>query len=317
MKIVFTDYSTVVCNNDIDLSNFKDYGEVVFYENTSLEERIERIADADAVICSKTIIDAEVMKKCPNLKYVGLLATGYNNVDVKYAAQRGVCVCNAASYSTEAVAQHCFAMLLSIYSALAEYAELIKDGGWIRSKNFSAFGSGQTEISGKTIGIVGCGSIGRQMVRIANAFNMKVLACVRTPREIDGAEVVSLDELLSKSDVVSVHCPLTEETNKLFNEENFAKMKDGSIFINSSRGPVVDEPALRHALESGKLRAAAVDVLEYEPMRADCPLIGAPNLIITPHVAWAPLETRKRLMSIVEDNLKAWHDGVPQNVVSK
>lgn len=317
MKIVFTDRSTAVLNDDLDLSVFEKYGELVLYDNTAPDELIDRVKDADIVICNKTVFDANVMSQCPNLKYIGLLATGYNNIDVKYAAQHGICVCNAGQYSTEAVAQFTFAMILEIFSRVSEYNTFCQEGKWKQSRNFSVFSASQHEIKGKTLGIVGCGSIGRKVAAVANVFDMKVLATVRNPREIDGVEVVSFDELLEKSDIISVHCPLTEETKGIFNDSAFAKMKDGAVFINTSRGPVVNEPALRRALESGKLAAAAVDVLEYEPMREDCPLFGAPNLIITPHVAWASVETRVRLIGIVEDNLQAWLKGEPKNVVSK
>lgn len=317
MKIVFTDRSTAVLNNDLDLSVFEEFGEVIYYDNTAPEELLERIREADAVICNKTVISGETMSQCPNLKYIGLLATGYNNIDVKYAAQHDICVCNAGQYSTDAVAQFTFALMLEIFSCTSSYNSFCQEGKWKQSRNFSVFSASQRELKGKTLGILGCGSIGSKVAAIAKVFDMNVIASVRTPRPLEGIETVSFEELLERSDIISVHCPLTEETKGIFNDSAFAKMKDGAVFINTSRGPVVNEPALRRALESGKLAAAAVDVLEYEPMREDCPLFGAPNLIITPHVAWAPVETRVRLIGIVEDNLRAWLNGEPKNVVSK
>ncbi len=315
MKIVITDRDTVT-SGDLSLDSLERFGEVISYGLTAPHELVERIADADAVLCNKTQITAEVMDACPKLRYVGLFATGYNNIDVVHAAKKGITVCNAGEYSSDAVAQLTFALLLELCTSLSRYAQYTSSGGWITSPVFSAFIHPQRELSGMTLGIVGHGSIGRRVERIAGAFGMKVLVYTRTPGKVDDTEYVSLDELLSRSDAVTVHCPLNEATAKLFNAETFAKMKPGAFFINTSRGGVVDEPALREALDSGKLGGAALDVLAVEPMNADCPLIGAKNLIVTPHVAWAPLETRQRLLSIVENNIDCWLEGKPVNVVS-
>lgn len=315
MKIVLTDCATVT-NGDIDLSVLEKLGDVEYYQLTAPEELVGRICGADAVICNKTVISADIMKQCPLLKYIGLFATGYNNIDVEYAGKHGITVCNAGQYSTSAVAQHVFALLLEIYCSTSSYTSFTADGGWVRSRSFSAFGYPQHELFGKTIGIVGFGSIGRAVAAIARAFGMNVIAYTRTPREEEGVRMVSFEELLAQSDVISVHCPLTAQTEKMFDADAFAAMKDGAVFINTSRGGVLDEAALRAALEAGKPAAAAVDVLTTEPMSADCPLLGAPNLLITPHVAWAPYETRVRLMDIVYSNLAAYLDGAPINVVS-
>ncbi len=315
MKIVITDRDTVT-SGDLSLDSLERFGEVVSYGLTAPDQLIERIADADAVLCNKTQITAEVMDACPNLRYVGLFATGYNNIDVVHAGKKGVTVCNAGEYSSDAVAQLTFAMLLELCTSLSKYSAYTSSGGWITSPVFSAFIHPQRELAGMTLGIVGCGSIGRRVARIAEAFGMTVLVYTRTLEKCPEMECVSFDELLSRADAVTVHCPLTEATAGLFNSDAFGKMKQGAFFINTSRGGVVDEPALREALDSGKLGGAALDVLATEPMSAGCPLQGAKNLIITPHVAWAPLETRQRLLGIVEGNIEAWLKGEPRNVVS-
>ncbi|MBE6759758.1 MAG: D-2-hydroxyacid dehydrogenase [Ruminococcaceae bacterium] len=315
MKIVITDRDTVT-SGDLSLDSLERFGEVVSYGLTAPEQLIERIADADAVLCNKTQITAEVMDACPKLRYVGLFATGYNNIDVVHAAKKGITVCNAGEYSSDAVAQLTFAMLLELCTSLSRYSAYTASGGWVTSPVFSAFIHPQREIAGMTLGIVGCGSIGRRVARVAAAFGMKVLVYTRTPEKCPDMECVSFDELLSRSDAVTVHCPLTDATAGMFNAEAFGKMKQGAFFVNTSRGGVVNEPALREALDSGRLGGAALDVLAVEPMRADCPLLGAKNLIITPHVAWAPLETRQRLLGIVESNIEGWLKGEPRNVVS-
>ena len=315
MKIVITDRDTVT-SGDLSLDSLERFGEVVSYGLTAPDQIVERIADADAVLCNKTQITAEVMDACPGLRYVGLFATGYNNIDVVHAREKGITVCNAGEYSSDAVAQLTFAMLLELCTSLSRYSAYTSSGGWITSPVFSAFIHPQRELAGMTLGIVGCGSIGRRVARIAEAFGMKVLVHTRTPEKCPDMECVPFDELLSRADAVTVHCPLTDATAGLFNADAFARMKQGAFFVNTSRGGVVNEPALREALDSGKLGGAALDVLAVEPMSADCPLIGAKNLIITPHVAWAPLETRQRLLGIVESNIEGWLKGEPRNVVS-
>lgn len=315
MKIVITDRDTIT-NGDLDISCLERFGEVVSYGLTAPEELIGRIKEADAVLCNKTQITAEVMDACPSLRYIGLFATGYNNIDVVHARERGITVCNAGEYSSDSVAQLTFSMLLELCTSLSKYMAYTSSGGWVTSPVFSAFIYPQKEMAGMTLGIVGYGSIGRRVAKIARAFGMKVLVSTRTPGKDPEAEYVSFEELLERSDAVTVHCPLTEATAKLFNAEAFEKMKPGALFINTSRGGVVDEKALRGALDSGKLAGAALDVLAVEPMSAECPLIGAKNLIITPHIAWAPLETRERLLDIVAGNLEGWMNGRPVNVVS-
>lgn len=314
MKIVITDASTV-SGGDISLDFFKKYGDVTFYDLTAPEEIPERIKDADMVVCNKTPLTADVMKQAPNLKYVGVFATGFNNVDIEYTKKAGITVCNVPSYSTEAVAQHTFALILELLNRVSDYNATVKNGDWVKSRTFSYFPIPLYELSGKTIGLVGLGSIGSRVADIALAFGMKVLVYKRTPVIDSRVSFVSFDELLGKSDIVSLHCPLNKESENLMNAESFSKMKDGAVFINTARGGMVDEAALKAALNSGKLLGAGLDVLRKEPMDKDCPLLGVENCIITPHIAWAGLETRERLLSVVEANIKAFIDGKPINTV--
>lgn len=314
MHIVVLDAATVV-GHGIDLAFLREFGEVTEYDLTAREEIIPRLQTADAVICNKVRITAAVMAACPRLKYVGLFATGYNNIDVAYAAAHGVTVCNVPGYSTEAVAQHTFALLLALTDRVHEYNETVAQGDWVRSRIFSYFNIPLMELCGKTMGIVGYGAIGRRVGDMARAFGMRVLAHGRRPIPDADVEQVPFEELLRRSDVVSLHCPLNADSEGMMDAAAFAAMKEGAIFINASRGGLVDEQALRAALDSGHLLGAGVDVLQVEPMTADCPLLGAPNCIITPHVAWAGVETRRRLMGVVADNLRHYIAGNPINRV--
>lgn len=314
MRIVVTDAETVV-GNGIDLAFLKEFGEVAEYDLTPPELLVERLTGADAVICNKTPITAAVMAACPTLKYVGLFATGFNNVDVDYAASHGVTVCNVPGYSTEAVAQHTFALLLAVTNRVHEYTRTVAEGDWIRSRTFTYFPIPLTELAGKTIGIVGYGAIGRRVGDMARAFGMKVLVHGRRPIPDTDVEQVPFAELLRRSDVVSMHCPLNADSQGMMNREAFAGMKPGAVFINTSRGGLVEEQALRDALDSGRLMGAGVDVLQTEPMTPECPLYGAPNLLITPHIAWAGLETRRRLMGVVAENIRRYLAGDPINRV--
>ena len=314
MKIVVTDWQTVSCG-DIDKAAIEALGDVTFYPLTAPDEVCDRVRDAEVILCNKTPITAAVMDAAPNLRYVGLFATGYNNIDIEQARDRGITVCNAGGYSTDAVAQHTFALMLECANRVSDYQAFVQNGEWIESETFSKFIFPMTELSGKTIGLIGFGSIGSAVAQLARAFHMRVLCHTRTPKTAEGVEFVGFEELLSRSDIVSVHCPLTEQTHHLLDAPAFARMKEGAWLINTARGPIVDEVALRHALDAGKIGFAALDVLDVEPMQADCPLIGAPRCIITPHVAWAPQVTRARLNDLVCENLKMYLAGTPQNVV--
>lgn len=315
MNIVLTDYKTVFDSEDM-FDVFRQFGNVTLYESTSPDEAAERIKNADIVICNKTIISAEVMKNACNLKYIGLFATGYNNIDIEYTKQNNITVCNAGSYSTNAVAQHTFALILNHFSKVSEYNNFVNDGGWKRSKVFSPFEYSTHEIYGKTIGIIGYGSIGKAVAKIADAFGMNILVSTRTPQTDTKVKFVSIDELYEKSDIVTVHCPLNEQSALMFNSESFAKFKKGAFFINTARGGVVDEQALKDALENKILSAAAIDTITYEPMREDCVLYGVKNLVITPHIAWASDETRQRLLGIVIDNISNFINGTPTNKIN-
>lgn len=315
MKIVIPDSKTVT-NGDVSLECFKDFGEVKIYGLTNSELISERIKDADIILCNKTPMNENTLKNADKLKYIGLFATGYNNVDLAYAANRGITVCNAANYSTNAVAQHTFALILTHYSKVSQYNDFVKDCGWINSDIFSPFVYNMQELSGKTLGIVGYGSIGKAVAKIAVSFGMNVLFYSRSVKENDGnCKQVDLNTLVANSDIVTVHCPLNKDSEKMFNTELFSRFKKGALFINTARGGVVDESALRYALESGHLGGAAVDVLDTEPMSAECTLLGVKNLVITPHVAWAPSETRERVVKIVYNNLLNFLNGAPTNVV--
>jgi len=316
LNIIITDASTVYCNNDISLDVFKQFGNLTLIDYTEPKDVAETIKDADIVLCNKTPLTAENMKDAKKLKFVGILATGYNNIDIGYAKSRGITVCNAGGYSTNSVAQHTFALLLELINKVSIYNKEVMEGRWMNNKIFTFFDHEIIELADKTMGLIGCGNIGINVAKIANAFNMKVLVHTRSGgKDTDMIKYVDLDTLLKESDVVSLHCPLNDQSKNLFNDETFNKMKDGAFFINTARGPIVDELALKKALETGKLKGAAIDVLEVEPMKKDSPLLNVPNLIITPHVAWAPKETRQRLVDLVADNVKCYLEGKPQNVI--
>ncbi len=315
MKILLTDCATLSLNGDLCLDRFADFGQAVYHQNIDRETLLSEVSDADIILCNKTVIDAEVMNAAPKLKYIGLFATGYNNIDIKTANERGITVCNAGSYSTDAVAQQVFAYILAHYCQVEKYNNAVMNGKWCISPTFSMLYFPTDEVAGKTLGIIGYGSIGQAVEKIARAFNMNVIVHTRTVRSNGVTEFVTLDELLSRSDIVTVHCPLNEQSREMFCTETFSKMRDGAFFINTSRGGTVNEAALRAALDNGKLSGAAVDVLQKEPMADDCPLLGAKNLIITPHTAWAPLTTRERLLGIVYDNISGFLNGKPQNVI--
>ncbi len=314
MKIVITDAATVT-SGDISFDVFNKFGEVIIYDLTAPEETAERIKDADIVLCNKTPMTAEVMEKAENLKYIGLFATGFNNIDLEYAHSHNITVCNVPSYSTEAVAQHTFALILELLCRVSDYNKTVKEGDWVKSRTFSYFPIPLYELHGKTIGLIGLGSIGSRVADIALAFGMKVLVFKRSKISDERIEQVSFDELLSRSDIVSLHCPLNNESKNLMNKNAFDKMKNGAVFINTARGGIVDEFALKDALISGKLLGAGLDVLGKEPMDKDCPLLNIENCIITPHIAWAGLETRKRLMGVVTSNIEEFINGKPVNTV--
>lgn len=315
MKLLLTDCATLKANGDLSLDIFSRFGEAREYESISRVELLSEAADTDIMLCNKTVIDKEVFDSAPKLKYIGLFATGYNNIDTEYAAKRGVTVCNAGGYSTNAVAQQVIGYILMHYTKIPQYDAFVKSGGWKNADVFSPLAFSTEEVYGKTLGIVGYGSIGRAVERAAKGLGMQVIVFTRTVCENGETRFVDFDTLLKESDIVSLHCPLNEQSADMMNEESFKKMKDGAFFINTSRGGTVDEDALYSALVRGKLSGAAVDVLKEEPQSKKSRIETAPNIIITPHTSWAPLATRKRLLGIVEDNVKAFLAGKPQNKI--
>ena len=315
MKIVFTDADTVTAD-DMTFAAFEELGEVVRYGVTAPGETAGRVKDADVIMCNKTLITREVMDAAPNVKYIGILATGTNNVDLGYAKEKGITVTNVPGYSTDGVVQLVFSYILELCGNLSKYRDSVNAGDWKKSRTFSYFPYPITCLSDKTIGIVGYGTIGSRVAKVADAFGMRVIVHSRTRKADCSYRFVDVYTLLKESDIVTLHCPLTPETKGLMNSAAFAEMKPGAILINTSRGPVVDEQALRDALDSGKLAGAGLDVLETEPMREDCPLFGAPNCIITPHIAWAAKETRERLLDIAAGNLSSFLQGKFMNKVN-
>lgn len=317
MKIVIPESKTVT-NGDVSLECFNKFGNVDIYDLLSVELLEEKIIDADVILCNKLPMNEKTLKKADKLKYIGLFATGYNNIDLEYTKSRGITVCNAADYSTDAVAQHTFALILEHYSKVSQYNNFVQDGNWISSDVFSPFIYRMHELSGKTIGIIGFGNIGKAVAKIADAFGMNVLFYSRTKKACkENYRQTDLQELVSLSDIVTVHCPLNDDSKGMFNEKLFGKFKKGALFINTARGGVIVESALKNALENGHLSGAAIDVLDIEPMSAGCSLLGTKNLIITPHIAWAPTETRQRVVQIVYNNLANFLNGHPTNVITK
>ena len=315
MKIVVLE-AGVMTPGGLSLKPYEQFGDVTYYHTTKQSQVIERIGDAEAILLNKLIIGKEVMDACPNLKYIGLFATGFNTIDVKYAAQKGITVCNAGSYSTNAVAQHTLALILNHFNQISNYHNAVKSGAWEKSELTTLYDFPTDELFGKTIGIVGYGHIGKRVAKLASAFDMNVLVYTRTPKEDDIAKFVSFDELLKESDIISLHLPLTDESRLMMNKDSFAKCKKGALFVNTARGGLVDEQALKEAVESGILSGAALDAITVEPMR-NCVLQGVENIVITPHAAWAPMSTRIKLLNITIDCIKGWLNGNPINVVSK
>lgn len=312
MNIVILDGHT---ENPGDLSwaGLEGLGSLTVYDRTAPGDIVARIAGAEAVYTNKTPLTRETIEASPKLKFVGVLATGYNVVDVAAAKERGITVTNIPTYGTTAVAQFVFALLLEICHHVGHHNQAVQEGRWSQSPDFCFWDYPLIELAGKTMGIIGYGRIGQATAAIARAFGMKVLAYDNFVKK---EESVSLEELLANSDVISLHCPLFPETRGLVNKESIARMKDGVIIINTSRGPLIKEEDLRDALISGKVYGAALDVVSEEPISKDNPLLGLPNCIITPHIAWAPKESRQRLMDIAVENLRAFVQGAPQNVVN-
>lgn len=318
MKIVVLD-GYAANPGDLSWEKIRAFGELTVYDRTQPQEILPRIADAEIVYTNKVPLSRETLSRCPKLRLVSVLATGYNIVDVQAARELGITVCNVPAYSTNDVAQMTFALLLEICHHVGHHAETVRAGKWTACKDFCYWDFPPIGLAGKTMGIVGFGQIGRAAAQLAQAFGMTVLVQTRTPRpemETERLRFCSLEELLAASDVISLHCPLTEQTQGLICERTLSLMKDGAILLNTGRGPLVDEKAVADALTGGKLLGYGADVVSKEPIEEGNPLLGAPNCFLTPHIAWATYDARSRLMAVSAENLRAFLSGAPQNVVS-
>ena len=320
MKIVNLDgYTTNP--GDLSWDFLKKYSDdITVYERTSAAQIKERAKGAEILIINKTVLDADILNYLsPELKYIGLQSTGYNVVDLKTASKLGITVCNIPAYSTNAVAQQVFAFILHFSNHVALHSESVHNGDWCACPDFCYWLSSLSELEGKKIGIIGFGSIGHRVARIAEVFGMNILVYSRSEKDLTGfekARQVGLDALLEQSDYVTCHCPLTDETNGMINASALNKMKKSAVLINTSRGPVVDEQALADALNSDRIAGAALDVLKTEPADPENPLLKAKNCVITPHIAWAAKETRQRLLEILDQNIGCYLSGRPQNKVN-
>jgi glycerate dehydrogenase len=318
MKIVVLDGYTLN-PGDLTWEGLGRLGDLIVYDRTPEDKIVERIGDAEVIFINKVKITREILEQT-NVKYIGVLATGYNVIDVASAKQKGILVSNIPTYGTASVAQMVFALLLEICHHVGAHDGLVKSGEWTNKTDFCFWNYPLIELVGKTMGIIGYGRIGQATGMIAQAFGMKVLAYNRHPDrslESEALKFVELDELFAEADVISLHCPLLDSTKGIICKSNIAKMKDGVIIINTSRGPLIVEEDLAEALNNGKVYAAGVDVVSVEPIEPDNPLLKAKNIFITPHIAWAPIESRERLMNIAVQNLRSYMDGNPENIVNR
>lgn len=315
MKIVVLEADAVIPKREA-WSRMCDLGEVVLYPQTTAAEVVDRLADADIAITNKVVIDKAIMAQLPKLKYIGVLATGYNVVDIEEARNRGIVVTNIPAYSTDSVAQMVWAHVLNITNRVGYYAEQNRNGRWAENKYFCYYDFQHDELAGKTFGIVGLGNIGMAVARIALAFGMKVIAYTSKTELPEGISRVDMDSLFRESDVISLHCPLTKDTQNLVNRNRLKQMKPTAILINTSRGLVIDEQAVANALNDGTIAAFGCDVLSSEPPKADNPLLTARNSFITPHIAWATVQARKRLVDICTENIEAFINGSTINQVN-
>ena len=318
MKITILDAHT---SNPGDLSwdAFEEFGKVTVHDRTTPKEVVARCAGCEAVLTNKVVLNAEIMDQLPDLKYIGVLATGTNVVDLDYARQRGICVTNIPGYSTDSVVQHILAFMLHFSSMVSIHNDAVHQEDWVNSKDFCFTLSTLNELSGSTLGIIGLGTIGRKLAKVADAMGMKIVAAhqssmnrLELPFEV---EWLPVDEVFARSDFLSLNCPLTPETDRLVKAPRLQKMKSSAVVINTGRGPLVDEQALADALNNGTIAGAGLDVLSTEPPSADNPLLGAKNCVITPHIAWSSMEARSRLIAIAADNLSAYLEGNPKNQV--
>lgn len=320
MKIVNLD-SYALNPGDLDWSPLKELGDCTFYDRTPVNddnEILKRIGDAEIVLTNKTPLDEHVISTAPNLKYIGVTATGYNVIDTEAATKANIPVTNIPTYGTDAVAQFTFALLLEITSHVGLHNQLVHDGRWSSNPDFTFWAKPLTELQGKTLGLIGFGSIAKKVAEIGHAFSMNIIFYNHRPKTDlpNYVKQVSLEELYQQSDIISLHVPQTPETTEMINQEAISQMKDGVILINTARGGLISEKDVADALNDSKIAAAGVDVVQKEPIPADSPLLSAKNCYITPHIAWAPRETRNRLLGIVVDNLQAFLNGERLNVVN-
>lgn len=317
MKIVILD-GNAVNPGDLSWDNLNQFGSVIVHARTPNEDIVKHIGDADIVLTNKTPITAELLDACPTIRLVCVLATGYNVVDCQAAKARGIPVCNVPGYATNAVAQFTFSLLLELCNRIGHHDHVVHAGKWSACPDFCFWDTPQMELAGKTLGVIGFGSIGQAVGKIAKAMGMHVLAYNRSRHPAGAAigEYVDLDTLLSQSDVISLHCPLTAETTGLINKETINGMKNSAILLNTARGPVINESDVADALRNGKLGGYAADVVSYEPIRNDNPLLTAPNCILTPHMAWAPTESRQRIIDCTVKSIQGYLNGSPVNVVN-
>lgn len=300
---------------DLTWNMFKEFADITVYERTPDELLVERIGNSDAIFLNKINITEEVLSACPNLKYIGVLATGYNVIDLDAARKHNIIVTNIPAYSTDSVAQHVMAFILHFTNHVAIHNESVHKGDWVKCPDFCYWNESLMDLNGKTLGIFGYGSIGKKVETLAKAFGMKIICCTRTPKP-GMPEQVSFEELLAKSDFLTLHAPLTDKTKHLINKDSLKMMKPTAYLINTARGAFIVEQDLADALNNGTISGYAADVVYEEPMKEGSPLLTAKNCVITPHIAWAPKETRSKLQGIALENLKAWLSGKPQNVVS-
>ena len=312
-KIIVLD-GACAAQKDLNFDFLKKFGEVTFYERTSSEEVIKRIlnADAEIVITNKVKITKEVIESCPCIKYITVLATGYNIIDTEYARKNGINVSNVPAYSTDSVVQHTFALILNAACKVSQHNSAVKKGEWASNPDFCLCFGNITELKGKTLGIIGYGDIGKKIALIAKAFGMIILINTRT--QISGC--VSKETIYRKSDIITLHCPLTQQTERMINKDAISLMKQGVIIINTARGGIIDENAVTEGLESGKIGFFAADVLNNEPPEINNPIINHKNTVITSHIAWATLEARKRLLQVTEKNISSYINGNPLNVIN-
>lgn len=315
MNIVILDGYTLN-PGDQDWAPIEKLGNVTIYDRSAAGEIVERAGNADVLLVNKVVLSAETLAQLPQVKYIGVMATGFNNIDIEAARKHGITVTNVKAYGPASVAQQTFALLLAIVNRVETHSQSVLSGEWVASPDFCYWKTPLTELAGKTMGLIGLGDIGSQVAKIALAFGMKVIAYRKHPAPAGGIEMVSLDDIFTRSDVISLHCPLTDETREIINRNSIAQMQPGAIILNTGRGPLIHEADLAEALRNGAIAAAGLDVLSVEPPKADNPLLSAPNCVITPHVAWATFEARKRLLQMVADNLASFQHGDPRNVVS-